>query len=78
VIFEINHLFTFIHCDKHLEGASDIFWIKSLNGAFLALQIKAFDPKISNFMQGLESAILAFFQNGLCPVSAALKNLGAD
>ena len=27
--------------DKHL----DIFWIKSLNGTFLALQIKAFAPK---------------------------------
>ena len=33
--------------------------------------------KNSNFMQGLKSAILAIFQNGLgwlCPVSAALKN----
>jgi hypothetical protein len=35
----------------------------------------AFGPK--NFMQGLKSAILAIFQNGLgwlCPVSSALKN----
>jgi hypothetical protein len=33
--------------------------------------------KKSNFMQGLKSAILAIFQNGLerlCPVSAAPKN----
>jgi len=33
--------------------------------------------KISDFMHGLKSAILAIFQDGLgwlCPVSAALKN----
>ena len=29
----------------HMDGATDIFWIKSLNGTFLALQIKAFGPK---------------------------------
>ena len=28
-----------------MDGARDIFWIKSLNGTFLALQIKAFGPK---------------------------------
>ena len=28
-----------------MDGARDIFWIKSLNGTFLPLQIKAFDPK---------------------------------
>ena len=26
---------------KHMDGARDTFWIKSLNGTFLALQIKA-------------------------------------
>ena len=31
--------------DKHMDGARDIFWIKSLNGTFLALQIKAYGPK---------------------------------
>ena len=30
---------------KHMDGARDIFWIKTLNGTFLALQIKAFGPK---------------------------------
>ena len=33
--------------------------------------------KMSNFIHGLKSAILAFFKNGLgwpCPVSAAIKN----
>ena len=28
-----------------MDGAGDIFWIKSLNGTFLALQIKSFGPK---------------------------------
>ena len=40
------YLSTFIHINKHMDGARDIFWIKSLNGTFLALQIKAFGPKI--------------------------------
>jgi hypothetical protein len=34
-----------------------------------------------NFMQGIKSAILAIFQNGLgwlCPVSVALKNPSQD
>ena len=35
----------FIHFYKHMDGARDIFWIKSLNGTFLALQKKAFSPK---------------------------------
>ena len=33
----------------HMDGATDTFWIKSLNGSFLALQIKAFCPKIFDF-----------------------------
>ena len=28
-----------------MDGAGDIFWIKSLNGTFLALQIKTFGQK---------------------------------
>ena len=28
-----------------MDRARDIFWIKSLNGTFFALQIKAFGPK---------------------------------
>ena len=32
-----------------MDGARDIFWIKSLNGTFLALQIKAFGPKNFDF-----------------------------
>ena len=28
-----------------MDGACDIFWIKSINGTFIALQIKSFSPK---------------------------------
>ena len=35
--------------DKHLDRALDLFWIKSLNGTFLVLQIKAFRPKNFKF-----------------------------
>ena len=31
--------------DKHMDGASDIFWINSIKGAFIALQMKSFGPK---------------------------------
>ena len=44
-ILRKSNLSTFIHINKHMDGARDIFWIKSLNGTFLALQIKAFGPK---------------------------------
>ena len=27
-----------------MDGACDIFWIKSINGTFIALQIKSFSP----------------------------------
>ena len=30
----------FIHCFKHMDGAWDMFWIKSLGGTFKALQKK--------------------------------------
>ena len=40
-----SYLSTIIHINKHMGGARDTFWIKSLNGTFLALQIKAFVPK---------------------------------
>ena len=44
-ILRKSYLSTFIHINKHMDGAGDIFWIKSLNGTFLALQIKSFGPK---------------------------------
>ena len=34
-----------MHINKPMDGARDIFCINSLNGTFLALQIKAFGPK---------------------------------
>ena len=37
-----------------MDGARDIFWIKSLNGTLLALQIKAFDPKKLKFYEGVK------------------------
>ena len=40
-----SHLSTFIHLDKHLDGAWDKFWIKSQNGTFIALQMKDIGPK---------------------------------
>ena len=45
-ILRKSYLSTFIHINKHMDGARDTFWIKSLNGTFLALQIKSFGPKI--------------------------------
>ena len=44
-ILRKSYLSTFIHINKHMDRAGDIFWIKSLNGTFLALQIKSFGPK---------------------------------
>ena len=62
---------------KHLNGAWDRFWIKFLNGTFLALQIKAICPQKFKFHAGVKKCHLAIFQNGLgwlCPVSAVFKN----
>ena len=39
---EIIPFIHFFHLDKHLDGARDKFWIKSLYGTFIALQMKAF------------------------------------
>jgi hypothetical protein len=36
---------SFIQCFKHLDGARDMFWIKSLGGTFKALQNKKIGPK---------------------------------
>ena len=44
-ILRKSYLSTFIHINKHMDGARDIFWIKSVNGTFLSLQIMAFGPK---------------------------------
>ena len=48
--------------DNHLDRAIDIVWIKSQNDTFIALQMKTFiQNKISNFMNGLKSALLDNF-----------------
>ena len=44
----------FIQLDKHLDGALDKFWKKSQNGTFIALQMKAFGPKIFKFHAGVK------------------------
>ena len=44
-----------------MDGARDIFWIKSLNGTFLALQIKVFGPKNSKFHAGVTKYHLGIF-----------------
>ena len=44
-ILRKSYLSIFIHINKHMDGAGDIFWIKSVNGTFLALQIKSFGQK---------------------------------
>ena len=33
---------------KHLDGAWDVFWIKSVSGTFIALQKKLVQPSKSN------------------------------
>ena len=38
-------MISFIHLDKYLDGALDIFWIRSKNGTLIAPQIKSFGPK---------------------------------
>ena len=64
---------------KPMQKRNDMFWIKSLGGIFLSTEKEGIWPKnFLNYMHGLKSAILAFFQKGLgwpCPVSAALKNV---
>ena len=35
----------FICFFRHMDGARDIFWIKSLGGTYKALQMKSFGPK---------------------------------
>ena len=48
LLFEINKS---IHLDKHLDRAWGTLWIELLNHYYLALQIKAFDQKNSNYMK---------------------------
>jgi hypothetical protein len=46
-----------------------------MKGTFIALEMKSFGPKKSNYIQGLKSAIWAIFQKGLgwpCPVKGQL------
>ena len=83
-ILRKSYLSTFIHVNKHMDGARDIFWIKSLNGTFLALQIKAFGPKNFWFScMGKKVPFWQFFrifkncQNGtFLPVHENQKNFG--
>ena len=62
-ILRKSYLSTFIHINKHMDKARDKFWIKSLNGTFLALQIKSFGQKNFDSCMGKKSAILAIFEN---------------
>ena len=48
-----------------MDRARDIFWIKSQNGTFIALQIKALDPpKIESSCRGSKLPFLPFFREG--------------
>ena len=59
--------------NKQMDGAWDILGIDSLNGTFIALQMKSFGPqKIENTCMGLRSAILAIFQQAFCSHQAPL------
>ena len=67
-------LSTFIHLDKHLDGARGTLWIK-FTKYYSGDKLSHFGYFFSNFMHGLKSAILAIFQKSadwLGPVSAAL------
>ena len=41
----------------HMDGAWDTFWVISLNGTFIALQMKSFGPK-KIFRMGLDGRAL--------------------
>ena len=83
-ILRKSYLSTFIHINKHMDGAGDIFWIKSLNGTFLTLQIKSFGPQkiwfhawakkchFGNFSEFSKIAKMALF----CPCTKIKKILG--
>jgi hypothetical protein len=69
----------------NLNGARGTLGIKFTKAYSLSLQMKSFWPKKnSNFMHGLKSAILAFFQKSAdwmdwpSPVSTALQNSSQD
>ena len=48
-----------------MDGARDKFWIKSLNGTFIALQIKSFGPKkIQISSTGKKVPFWQFFRMG--------------
>ena len=60
-----------------MGGAGTIFWIKSVNGTFLALQINSFGSQKTKLHAGVKGAILVIFHDRLewlCPVSAAFNN----
>ena len=57
-----SHLSIFIHKDKHLDDAWDIFWIKSGNDTFTALQMKAFVPKSFKLHAQIKKCHFAVFE----------------
>ena len=60
-----SYLSTFIHINKHMDGAWGTFWIKSLNGTFIVLQMKAFGPKkIQISSTGKKVPFWQFFRMG--------------
>ena len=61
--------------DKHLDGAWDKFWIKSQNGTFIALQMKAFvKTKKIKFHAGVKKCYFGSFLEWAMMVSVAIKN----
>ena len=47
-----------------MDRAWDMFWIKSINGTSIPLQLKSFSPPKFELMRGLKSDILAIFRKG--------------
>jgi hypothetical protein len=47
-----------------MDGTCDIFWIKSINGTFIALQIKSFGPKKFKIQAGVKKCHFVNFLEG--------------
>ena len=73
LLFEIIQPIQFFHIEKHLDGAWDTFWLKSLNGTFTLQQKKAFGPIFFKFHAVFENVIFQKGPGWPCPVSASLK-----
>ena len=65
-ILEIIQFILNVFSDKHVDGAWDNIWKKSIKGTFIALQMKSFGPQKVQimYMKGLKK----------CPDSTTLKN----